>query len=296
MLRGRLDEARASLRLVRGAGADIDAAFKDIVRAAEQDQRLETSAFRRLCRREYRPHLVMAVAMAVFIEMTGVVVVSIFTAPLFYSVGFTSQKAILGSIITDMVSLAAVAVAALTVDRCGRRSLLVLGGAVMVLSQVAMAWIFGSRLGTDGRKAMPRGYAGAVVAIVCVYVAGFCASWGPVTPVVTSEIFPLEVRPAVLGLSGAVTGALTFVQSQSFLAMLCRIKYGAFVFYAGWVVIMTAFVAFFLPESKGVLIESMAAVWERHWYWKRFFIKPAPAKLEDDGPARIVELETRTQL
>lgn len=184
------------------------------------------------------------------------------------------------------MSLASTAVAGLTVDRYGRRSLLMLGGAGLILTQVAMAWTFGAQLGTNGGQAMPRGYASAVVALVCVYTAGFCVSWGPLAWVVTSEIFPLEVRPAALGLNGAISGALTFAQSQSFLEMLCSFKYGTFAFYAAWVVVMTAFVAAFLPETRGVPIESMGAVWEQHWYWKRFVASApgaAPAKLAD-GP------------
>ncbi|GJM85330.1 hypothetical protein PR202_ga01771 [Eleusine coracana subsp. coracana] len=289
VLRGRPDEARAALRQIRGAhhhDVDVDAELKDIARAAEQGRAHASGGLRRLLRRrEYRPHLAVSVAMSVLVELTGVVVVSLFTPLLFYTVGFASRRAILGSIITDVVCLASVAAAALAVDRVGRRYLLVLGGVVMALSLVATAWIFGAELGADGGKAMPRGCAAAVVALVCVYVAGFCVSWGPVSVVVTSEVFPLEVRPAVLGLGGAISGALTFAQSQAFLPMLCGIKYGAFAFYAGWVVVMTAFVAVFLPESKGVPIEAMAAVWERHWYWKRFVRPAATAQQKDDGPA-----------
>lgn len=284
VLRGKLGEARASLRRIRGPAADVDAELKEIIQAAEQDRRYESGSFRRLGRREYRPHLVMAVAMTVFFELTGMIVVSIFTPLLFYTVGFTSQKAILGSIITDVVSLVSIAIAALAVDRYGRRSLFFLGGVVLILSQVAMAWIFGAQLGTNGGKAMARGYAVAVVALVCVYTAGFGVSWGPLSWVINSEIFPLEVRSAALGMSGAISGVLTFAQSQSFLVMLCRFKYATFAYYAGWVVVMTAFVAAFLPETKGVPIESMGAVWARHWYWKRF-VKPAPAPAKQaDGP------------
>nr|CAB3450141.1 unnamed protein product [Digitaria exilis] len=298
VLRGRLDEARASLRRIRGgAMADVEAELKDIARAAEQGRRHESGAFRRLfSRREYRPHLAIAVATPVFFDLTGVIVVSIFTPLLFFTVGFTNQKAILGSILTDVVSLASIAVAGLAVDRYGRRRLLMLGGAVLVVSQVAMPWIFGAQLRTDdghgGKSSMPRGYAAAVVALVCVYTAGFGVSWGPLKWVVTSEIFPLEVRPAALGLSGAISAVLVFVQSQSFLEMLCSFKYGTFAFYAGCVVVMVACVAAFLPETRGVPIESMGEVWEKHWYWKRF-VKPsssvpateqAPVKQVDNGP------------
>ncbi|CAL5021308.1 unnamed protein product [Urochloa decumbens] len=287
-LRGRLDEARASLRRLRGGAAaatddDIDAELEGIAAAVERDRRHASGALRRLFfRREYRPHLAIAVAAPVFFDLTGVIVVSIFTPLLFYTVGFTNQKAILGSILTDVVSLASIAVAGLAVDRVGRRRLLMLGGAVLVLSLAAMAWIFGAQLGTHGgNKDMPRGYATAVVALVCVYTAAFGASWGPLKWVVTSEIFPLEVRPAALGLGGAISGVLVFVQSESFLEMLCSFKYGAFLFYAGCVVVMVACVAVFLPETRGVPIESMGAVWEKHWYWKRYVVTPSSAPVPE---------------
>lgn len=157
VLRGKPDAARASLQRIRGGrSAGVDVELKDIMQAAEEDRRHESGAFRRIVRREYRPHLVMAIAIPVFFELTGMIVVTLFTPLLFYTIGFTSQKAILGSIITDVVSLASIAAAAAAVDRVGRRSLFMVGGAVLLACLVAMAWIFGAELGTDdGEKAMP---------------------------------------------------------------------------------------------------------------------------------------------
>ena len=254
VLRGKPDAARASLQRIRGGrSAGVDVELKDIMEAAEEDRRHESGAFRRIVRREYRPHLVMAVAIPVFFELTGMIVVTLFTPLLFYTIGFTSQKAILGSIITDVVSLASIAAAAAAVDRVGRRSLFMVGGAVLLACLVAMAWVFGAELGTDGEKAMPRGHAVAMVALVCLFTAGFGVSWGPLKWIIPSEIYPLEVRSAGQGMSEAISLALTFVQTQSFLNMLCSFKYGAFAYNAGWVVVMTAFIFFFLPETKGVI-------------------------------------------
>jgi MFS transporter, SP family, sugar:H+ symporter len=52
--------------------------------------------------------------------------------------------------------------------------------------------------------------------------------------------------------------------------MLCTFKYATFAFYAAWVTVMTVFIALFLPETKGIPLESMGTVWGKHWYWKRF--------------------------
>ncbi|KAI5017116.1 hypothetical protein ZWY2020_037494 [Hordeum vulgare] len=295
VLRGKVEEARHSLRRIRGPTADVDMELKDIMRAAEEGGRHKSGAFRRIMLREYRPHLVMAIAIPLFFELTGMIVVTLFAPLLFYTIGFTSQKAILGSIITDVVSLASISVAAFSVDRFGRRFLFKLGGGVLLACLVGMTWIFGAELGTDGGKAMPRPYAVAVVALACLFVAGFGVSWGPLKWIIPSEIFPLEVRSAGQSMSESISLTLTFVQTQSFLAMLCSFKYGSFAYNAGWVVVMTAFIIAFLPETKGVPIEAMGAVWARHWYWKRF-VKPAPAPeptpdKQTDGSLEILSVE-----
>ncbi|RZR90870.1 hypothetical protein BHM03_00018862 [Ensete ventricosum] len=107
---------------------------------------------------------------------------------------------------------------------------------------------------------------------MCGYSAGFGWSWGPLSWIIPSEIFPVEIRSAGQSISVAINLGLTFVQTQTFLAMLCRFKQGTFAFYAAWVVVMTAFVAFLLPETKGVPLEFMSELWRRHWYWGRFLV------------------------
>lgn len=63
----------------------------------------------------------------------------------------------------------------------------------------------------------------------------------------------------------------TFVIGQAFLSMLCKFKYGIFLFFSGWVLIMSLFVVFLLPETKNIPIEEMTErVWKKHWFWKRY--------------------------
>lgn len=62
----------------------------------------------------------------------------------------------------------------------------------------------------------------------------------------------------------------TFVIGQAFLSMLCHLKFGLFFFFGGWVVIMTIFIYYFLPETKNVPIEEMVLVWKKHWYWGKY--------------------------
>ncbi|KAF6140629.1 hypothetical protein GIB67_013922 [Kingdonia uniflora] len=105
-----------------------------------------------------------------------------------------------------------------------------------------------------------------------MYASGFGWSWGPLTWLIPSEIFPIKIRPAGQSISIAINFGVTFILAQTFLMMLCQFKYGIFLFYAGWISVATIFIALLLPETKGIPLESMYVVWEKHWFWSRFVL------------------------
>lgn len=61
----------------------------------------------------------------------------------------------------------------------------------------------------------------------------------------------------------------SFVIGQAFLSMLCAMKWGVFLFFAGFCVLMTIFIYFLLPETKGVGTERIQVLFARHPIWKR---------------------------
>jgi MFS family permease len=136
VMRGDPDRARASLQRIRGEDVDIGDEFKDIMVAVEEARRNDEGAFERLRGKGYRHYLVMMVAIPTFFDLTGMIVISVFSPVLFRTVGFNSQKAILGSVILSLVNLSSVAVSTFVVDRAGRRFLFLVGGVAMMLCQV----------------------------------------------------------------------------------------------------------------------------------------------------------------
>ncbi|CAO2144791.1 unnamed protein product [Urochloa humidicola] len=272
VMRGQADRAHAVLLRVRGgAGADVDAELREITRAVKTALESEDGALRRITtRRGYRPHLVFAVALPVFTQLTGVIVLSFFSPLVFRTVGFGSDAALMGAIILGATNMASLFVSTLVIDRYGRKVLFMVGGVLMVICQVAIAWIMGTQL---GKGAMARPYAMAVLVLTCLHSAGFGVSWGPLFWVVPSEIFPVDIRSLGQAINMAICLGLDFVQTQSFLAMLCRFRYATFAYYAAWVAVMTVFVAMLLPETMGVPLESMPMVWMQHWFWKRFLVQ-----------------------
>lgn len=108
----------------------------------------------------------------------------------------------------------------------------------------------------------------AVLVLMCLISSAFGWSWGPLTWLVPSEILPIEVRATGTGISVSTNLFITFVLSQYSMPMLCYMKFGLFFFYGGMTSLMTIFIGVFLPETKGVPLESMDTVWSKHWYWK----------------------------
>jgi len=266
--RGHADEARRMLRRIRGT-EEIGEEYADLVAASEEARQVR-HPWRNILKRRYRAQLTMAIMIPFFQQLTGINVIMFYAPVLFETLGFKGDASLMSSVITGLVNVFATVVSIFTVDRLGRRKLFLQGGTQMVVCQVVVGTLIAARFGTSGVGDMPKGYAAVVVLFICVYVAGFAWSWGPLGWLVPSEIFPLEIRPAGQSINVSVNMFFTFCIAQAFLTMLCHLKFGLFYFFAGWVVIMTVFIGLFLPETKNVPIEEMVLVWKSHWFWKRF--------------------------
>lgn len=268
--RGRLKQAKDSLIKARGEDADIERELTDLIKSNEIAKAANQEPFLTIFQRQYRPHLVMAIAIPFFQQVTGINIIAFYAPVLFQSVGFGTDSALIAAIILGIVNLASIVVSTFVVDRFGRRFLFKIGGLQMVICQVAVACVLAATTGTSGEKHITKDYAILVLVLMCTYAAGFGWSWGPLSWLIPSEIFPMKIRPTGQAISVAVNFATTFVLAQTFLTMLCHFKFGTFLFYAGWNAVMTIFVIFFLPETKGIPLDSMNVVWKNHWYWRRF--------------------------
>ncbi|KAG6477631.1 sugar transport protein MST3-like [Zingiber officinale] len=273
--RGFPEEAQRMLRRIRGTD-DVGAEYADLVAASEESKLVE-HPWANIFQRKYRPQLTMALLIPFFQQLTGINVIMFYAPVLFRTLGFGRNGSLMSAVITGLVNVFATLVSVFTVDRLGRRKLFIEGGTQMIISQIVVGTLIAVKFGTSGEGNLSKGYAAVVVLFICIYVAGFAWSWGPLGWLVPSEIFPLEIRPAGQSINVSVNMLFTFAIAQAFLTMLCHMKFGLFYFFAGWVVIMTIFVYLFLPETKNVPIEEMVLVWRAHWFWGRF-IEGAPTQ------------------
>ncbi|XP_058114166.1 sugar transport protein 7 [Magnolia sinica] len=262
---GLKDKGRKILEKIRGT-SHVDAEFQDMIEASELANSIK-HPFRNILESRNRPQLVMAIFMPMFQILTGINSILFYAPVLFQSMGFGGNASLYSSVMTGAVLASSTVVSIVTVDRWGRRALLIGGGIQMVICQIIVAIILGLKFGTE--KQLSKGFSILVVVFICLFVAAFGWSWGPLGWTVPSEIFPLETRSAGQSITVTVNLFFTFVIAQAFLPLLCSFKFGIFLFFAGWITIMTIFVAIFLPETKGVPIEEMVLLWRKHWFWKK---------------------------
>ncbi|KAJ9182087.1 hypothetical protein P3X46_006117 [Hevea brasiliensis] len=277
--RGRLEEGKSVLRKIRGTD-NIEPEFLELVEASRIAKEVK-HPFRNLVKRRNRPQLVIAVALQIFQQLTGINAIMFYAPVLFDTLGFGGDASLYSAVITGAVNVISTVVSIYSVDKVGRRMLLLEAGIQMFVSQVIIAVILGIKV-KDHSEDLHRGFAVLVVIMVCTFVSAFAWSWGPLGWLIPSETFPLETRSAGQSVTVCVNLLFTFAIAQAFLSMLCHFKYGIFLFFSGWVFIMSFFVFFLVPETKNIPIEEMTErVWKQHWLWKRFM---------DDNEERAIEI------
>ncbi|KAJ8574295.1 hypothetical protein K7X08_026100 [Anisodus acutangulus] len=266
--RGQKEKAKTMLQKIRGSN-NVDNEFEDLIIASDMSKQVE-NPWRNILQPRYRPQFTIAVLIPFFQQLTGINVIMFYAPVLFKTLGFGDGAALMTAVITGLVNVFATLISIFTVDRFGRRALFIIGGLIMIVCQVAVGAIIASVFGMNGQGTFSKGLGNGTVGLICIYVAAFAWSWGPLGWLVPSEVFPMEIRSAGQSITVSVNMFFTFVIGQLFLTMLCDMKFGLFFFFAGFVMIMTQFIMFFLPETKGIPIEEVNRIWKNHWFWKKY--------------------------
>lgn len=266
--RGYLEKGKLVLSKIRGTDK-IESEYLEIVEASRNAGGVE-NPFAILLIRQNRPPLVIAILFQVCQQLTGMNAIMFYAPVLFNTLGFGNDASLYSSAITGIVNAISTLVSIYMVDKVGRRLLLLEAGVQMFVSQTIIAVVMGLKLQDDSNN-LSQGLAVLVVLMVCTFVSSYAWSWGPLGWLIPSEIFPLGTRSSGQSVTVCVNMMFTFMIAQSFLSMLCYMKYWIFLFFSICVIVMSLFVYFLVPETNGVPIEEMTErVWKQHWFWKRY--------------------------
>ncbi|XP_022631885.1 sugar transport protein 1-like [Vigna radiata var. radiata] len=275
--RGLYEKGKMELILIRKT-TDVEEEFNNLMAANEY--RAMKDPWISLLKRQYRPQLILAIAIPLFQQLTGINVIIFYAPILFKTIGFGAHASLMYAMIIGGCNVIATLVSIFTLNKkFGRRTLFLQGGIQMFICQIlAIAYKFG----LDGNVGiLPKWYAIVVVCGICVYVAGFAWSWGSLGWLVPSEIFSFEVRSAAQSINVFVNMIFTFVIAQIFTTMFCHMKFGLFIFFACMLIVINTFIYKLLPETKDISIEEMHVIWQSHPYWKKF-VKPIDITISDE--------------
>ena len=253
---GRLDQARAVIR--RTIGESTQEVIDRI--QASQGRRGRGSLRDLISRRSgLLPIVWTGVLLATFQQLVGINVIFYYSSELWQSVGFSTTESLSVTVITSVTNVVTTFLAIATIDRLGRRPLLLIGSVVITLSLGLMSWTFAGAPLVDGMPQLTG--SSSVVALVSanVFVFAFGFSWGPVMWVLLGEMFNNRIRAMALGLSATVNWLANFLISTTF-PMLLKSSGPALAYglYATAAAISFFFVLFLVRETRGKELEEMA--------------------------------------
>jgi SP family xylose:H+ symportor-like MFS transporter len=217
----------------------------------------ESGSLKQLLQPGMKIVLVIGIVLAVLQQVTGINVFLYFGTEIFKKMGSETNAALLQTVVVGAVNLTFTIVAIWTVDRLGRKPLMIIGSVGMGLSLLGM-----------GLMAYVQKTDLWVLLFILGYIACFALSVGPVTWVILSEIFPTRIRGRAMAIATVCLWVANYVVSQTFPMMeennwLLEKFHHAFPFwlYGIFCVVLVTFVWRFVPETKGKTLEEI----EKHW-------------------------------
>jgi SP family galactose:H+ symporter-like MFS transporter len=249
--RGKQGQARAVLERIR-ATPQVD----DELREIQESERFQASDWSELRKPGLRPALVVGIGLAIFQQVTGINTVIYYAPTIFQFAGMSAPAvAILATAGVGLVNLLTTIVAVRLIDRVGRRPLLLVGLAGMVVSLGVLGLAF---LLPNLSNALPWLALGGLV----LYVGSFAVGLGPVFWLLISEIYPLQVRGLAMSLATLANWGANLLVALTFLSLVQAIgRAPTFWLYGVLGIGCWLFSYFWVPETKGRSLEEIEAHW-----------------------------------
>lgn len=236
------------LRRIRG-GKNIDSEWREIQETLAEAE--ERGRLADLFKPSIRIALAVGIGLAIFQQVTGINTVIYYAPLIVQSAGISSASgAILATAGIGLVNVLMTIVAMWLIDHVGRRPLLLIGIAGMIVSLGVLGFVF----------RMPTGGALAWLAVITlmVYVASFAISLGPIFWLLIAEIYPLRVRGIAEGTAAGVNWAFNFLVSITFLTLVELLGPSlTFWVYALLAIASWLFSYYLVPETKGRTLEEI---------------------------------------
>tara|TARA_R110002049_G_scaffold308910_1_gene514817 strand:- start:4535 stop:5953 length:1419 start_codon:yes stop_codon:yes gene_type:complete len=201
----------------------------------------------------------IGIMLSIFQQFVGINVVLYYAPEIFKKMDSATDGALLMTVLVGIVNFSFTFIAIKTVDKYGRKPLMVIGAIGMSVAMFALGIVFFAE-------------STGLFALFCMmlYVASFAMSWGPITWVLLSEIFPNKIRGRAMAIAVAAQWVANYLVSLTFPMMddntflSEKFNHGfAYWVYGLMSLLAMFFVLKFVPETKGKTLEEMENLWDK---------------------------------
>ena len=195
--------------------------------------------------------VIVGILLSVFQQAIGINAVLYYAPRIFEKIGGGGDS-MMQTVVMGCVNIVFTLVAIFTVEKVGRKPLLIVGSVGMAIGAFCVALC--DELHVEG--ILP-------VLSIIVYAAFFMMSWGPICWVLISEIFPNTIRSQAVAIAVAFQWIFNYLVSSTFPALYEFSPGFAYGLYGVICVIAAMFVWRMVPETKGLTLEQMSNLWSR---------------------------------
>lgn len=239
----RVAEARTVLQMCGTDAGNVEEELKEIQASLDlEHHKLEESFFQA----RYRKPITLAVAIAIFNQLSGINALIYYTAYIFKMAGYGATDALLQSVLIGFTNLIFTIAAMSVIDHFGRRKLMLVGSVGYIVSLSAAAFSFYT--GTGGKL---------LLASLIVFIASHAFGQGAVIWVFIGEVFPNRVRARGQALGSFVHWVMAALISWTFPIIASQSGGHVFAFYALCCVGQLFWVITIMPETKGISLEKI---------------------------------------
>ena len=244
-------EGRALAILEKINGTSRSPQILSEIRETISERRERLFAFGWLC-------IFIGIMLSVFQQICGINAVLYYAPRIFGDMGMTNPM--VNTVVMGVVNIIFTLVAVFTVERLGRKPLLISGSLGMALGAFGVALTFGHA----GMELL-------TMLSIMLYSASFMFSWGPICWVLIAEIFPNTIRGAAVAIAVAFQWIFNFIVSSTFVPMFnMHLTAGdhfghwfTYGLYGTICVVAAIFVWRLVPETKGKTLEDMSRMWKK---------------------------------
>ncbi len=198
----------------------------------------------------------VGIMLSVFQQAVGINAVLYFAPRIYGAMGFDDPMML--TVFNGVVNLAFTCVAIFTVEKLGRKPLLIVGSLGMALGAIGVACTFEGAIANDSTMQL------LCMISLMIYSASFMFSWGPICWVLIAEVFPNTIRGGAVAIAVAFQWIFNWIVSTSFVPMANSLGYWfVYALYGVICIIAAVFVWKLVPETKGKTLEDMTRLWKK---------------------------------